>query len=188
MTLQYNGFSSPIEQLHCERKVGSTPSWTCQFASRAAQGGSPFTEPTCSGDCSVIYVPYMQSYSARFLNGLPSPDFLILKRYRRSRKHAEECYRYDPSCREQLPYQELNGQARFSLRTENIGGDLIKVHKVTKDGEDERGNVSLSYENATAATSLQGFRKHLGRSLEEKATKGCGIQGCWLQLWKSLLS
>lgn len=93
----------------------------------------------------------------------------------------EKCYLYDPSHREQLPYPEeeqLSGQAWFLLRTQNIGGVFIKVLEVTNDGEDEWGNASLSYENATAATSLQGIRKQLDTSLEEKATKDCGAERC----------
>ena len=54
------------------------------------------------------------------------------------------------------------------------------------NGEDEWGNASLSCENTPASTSLQGFRKQLDRSLEEKAMKGCGVQKCCLQLWKPL--
>lgn len=61
-----------------------------------------------------------------------------------------------------------NGQEQVILRTKNVGGDLIKVAKLTNDGEDEWGNDSQSYENATAATSLQGFRKQLDGSLEER--------------------
>lgn len=42
---------------------------------------------------------------------------------------------------------------------------------VTSDGEDEQENAFLSYENATAATSLQGIRKELDRSLEDLQKK-----------------
>lgn len=51
------------------------------------------------------------------------------------------------------------------------------------------GNSSLSYENATAATSLQRFRKQLDRPLEEKASTSqicfSPIQFPWHPLWAS---